>query len=318
MKKMFYKIISVFFALLLIVNTTSSLMRAVEQKCSLGIRYEVEDAEFRLYKIGELDDKGNMKLSEAYQEYHVSLENDFEEVASALEAFIKRDQKVPDAYSNTDKSGYVSFENLKKGIYLLLSNRVQTEEFYYEPAPVMVTLPAKSVEDESLLYDVVVDMKFDKIKKEDMPEKINMKVMKVWKNDDSESRPKSITAVLLKDGIEYEKVELSSKNNWQYQWKKLSTEFGWDVIEDKVPEYYTLGKSKSNETVILTNTFDDDDDSDKPSKPGGDEDDKPNKKPPKVPDSGQLWWPIPILVVGGLFLVVLGVMRRQKEEINEA
>ena len=59
MKKMFYKIISVFFALLLIVNTTSSLMRAVEQKCSLGIRYEVEDAEFRLYKIGELDDKGN-------------------------------------------------------------------------------------------------------------------------------------------------------------------------------------------------------------------------------------------------------------------
>lgn len=311
MKKHISKIIAVFIAMLLMVNTTPKMLFAEEkldinQKCSLEIKYEAIDAQLRLYRIAELDEDASITLTEAYQDYRVDLEDDAEAAALALESYIQRDQKVPEAYAQTDANGVVSFEDLETGIYLILSNRVEKDEFYYEPLPVMVSLPSKTVEMSEYQYDVVVNMKYTKAEIEDLPETINLKVMKSWEGGSSNTQPKSIVATLLKDGLEHDKVELSQANNWQYEWKDLSSKYAWDVIEDKVPEHYTLKKNKNNLTVILTNTYDDSDD------------DSSNKKPPKAPDSGQLWWPIPLLVVGGLSFVVFGIILRKKENINEA
>lgn len=312
MKKHINKIIAVFIAMLLMVNTTPKMLFAEEkldinQKCSLEIKYEAIDAQLRLYRIAELDEDASITLTAAYQDYRVDLEDDAEAAALALESYIQRDQKVPEAYAQTDANGVVRFEDLETGIYLLLSNRVEKDELYYEPLPVMVSLPSKTVEMSEYQYDVVVNMKYTKVEIEDLPETINLKVMKSWEGGSSNTQPKSIVATLLKDGFEHDKVELSQANNWQHEWKDLSSKFVWDVIEDKVPEHYTLKKNKNNLTIILTNTYDDDSD-----------DDSGNKKPPKAPDSGQLWWPVPLLVVAGLSFVVLGFILRKKEDINEA
>lgn len=311
MKKHINKIIAIFIAMLMMVNVAPKMLYAEEkvdtnQKCTLEIKYEAIDAQLRLYRIAEIDEDASFTLTEAYQDYRVALDDDAEAAALALESYINRDQKVPEAYAQTDENGVVRFENLETGIYLLLSNRVEKDELYYEPLPVMVSLPSKTVEMSEYQYDVVVNMKYTKVEIEDLPETINLKVMKSWEGGSSNTQPKSIVATLLKDGFEHDKVELNQANNWQHEWKDLSSKFVWDVIEDKVPEHYTLKKNKNNLTIILTNTYDDSDD------------DSGNKKPPKAPDSGQLWWPIPLLVVGGLSFVVLGFILRKKEDINEA
>ena len=311
MKKHINKIIAIFIAMLMMVNIAPKMLYAEEkvdtnQKCTLEIKYEAIDAQLRLYRIAEIDEDASFTLTEAYQDYRVALDDDAEAAALALESYINRDQKVPEAYAQTDKNGVVRFENLETGIYLLLSNRVEKDTFCYEPLPVMVSLPSKSVEMSQYQYDVVINMKYTKMNIEDLPETIDMKVMKSWVGGSAQNQPKSIVATLLKDGFEYDKVELNQANNWQYEWKDLSSKFVWDVIEDKVPEHYTLKKNKNNLTIILTNTYDDSDD------------DSGNKKPPKAPDSGQLWWPVPLLVVAGLSLIVGGFILRKKEDINEA
>ena len=311
MKKHINKIIAIFIAMLMMVNIAPKMLYAEEkvdtnQKCTLEIKYEAIDAQLRLYRIAEIDEDASFTLTEAYQDYRVALDDDAEAAALALESYINRDQKVPEAYAQTDKNAVVRFENLETGIYLLLSNRVEKDRFCYEPLPVMVSLPSKSVEMSQYQYDVVINMKYTKMNIEDLPETIDMKVMKSWVGGSAQNQPKSIVATLLKDGFEHDKVELNQANNWQYEWKDLSNQSEWDVIEDKVPEHYTLKKNKNNLTIILTNTYDDSDD------------DSGNKKPPKAPDSGQLWWPVPLLVVAGLSLIVGGFILRKKEDINEA
>lgn len=311
MKKHINKIIAIFIAMLMMVNIAPKMLYAEEkvdmnQKCTLEIKYEAIDAQLRLYRIAEIDEDASFTLTEAYQDYRVALDDDAEAAALALESYINRDQKVPEAYAQTDENGVVRFENLETGIYLLLSNRVEKDTFCYEPLPVMVSLPSKSVEMSQYQYDVVINMKYTKMNIEDLPETIDMKVMKSWVGGSAQNQPKSIVATLLKDGFEHDKVELNQANNWQYEWKDLSNQSEWDVIEDKVPEHYTLKKNKNNLTIILTNTYDDSDD------------DSGNKKPPKAPDSGQLWWPVPLLVVAGLSLIVGGFILRKKEDINEA
>ena len=212
MKKHINKIIAIFIAMLMMVNIAPKMLYAEEkvdmnQKCTLEIKYEAIDAQLRLYRIAEIDEDASFTLTEAYQDYRVALDDDAEAAALALESYINRDQKVPEAYAQTDENGVVRFENLETGIYLLLSNRVEKDRFCYEPLPVMVSLPSKSVEMSQYQYDVVINMKYTKMNIEDLPETIDMKVMKSWVGGSAQNQPKSIVATLLKDGFEHDKVE---------------------------------------------------------------------------------------------------------------
>jgi len=36
--------------------------------------------------------------------------------------------------------------------------------------------------------------------------------------------------------------------------------------------------------------------------------------PPKLPQTGQVWWPVPLLISGGIVLILLGVVRRRGDE----
>ena len=38
---------------------------------------------------------------------------------------------------------------------------------------------------------------------------------------------------------------------------------------------------------------------------------EPPEEPPELPDTGQLWWPVPVLIVCGLALFVFGFIKRR-------
>lgn len=297
-------------AMLCILFPTVSLAKDVidiSQKTSLGINYVIEGASFEIYQIGKVNGDGSFEISEMYEKYGVSIDPDnIEKSAATLAAYIKKDSIQPNATTVSDVNGYASFNNLDTGVYLVLSERIKKDNIYYNPSAVVVTLPF--ILESRYVYDAIADMKYET--EEEIIQLIDYKVMKVWDDENSIERPDKINIVLLRDGEEYDTVELNQNNNWQYTFKDLSNEYIWDVVEEKVPENYKVTIEKENNIVILTNTKDKkSEEPDKPSNP-----DNINK----APDTGQLWWPVPILSLGGLFLVIAGVIQRKKEEVNEA
>ena len=177
-----------------------------------------------------------------------------------------------------------------------------TGDFYekegtiYTPEPMLISLPSLTEKDE-WLYDVEVSCKFDS---ETIPAFVERKVQKVWKDDgNEEKRPEKIAVQLLENGTVVDTVALSKENNWEYTWENLDGGSRWQVAEAEVPDGYTVAITQEGTLFIMTNT-------------------RPFEPPPKLPQTGMLWWPVPVLACGGLLLIVIGCfMRRRRGEQDE-
>lgn len=124
---------------------------------------------------------------------------------------------------------------------------------------------------------------------------LELTVVKKWVDQDS-SRPASVNIDLLKDGevVEGKSLTLSSKNSWQGSWDGLDPREKWSVKETKVPAGYTASYKfdEKNNIWTVTNTG-------------------------SLLQTGQMNWPIPVLVMGGIALVLLGLwMTHKRKEEN--
>ena len=152
--------------------------------------------------------------------------------------------------------------------------------------------------------------------------------MKVWKQDQEKERPDSIVVELLQTDVEgnttvVDRQTLTKENQWSYTWKNLSTLMRWSVSEAEVPNGYTVAVTREGDTVVLTNT------AKKSGNPDG-EVNPPSKKPTdktvnkttdktsdKLPQTGQLWWPVLVLLFAGAICLLVGrILRDRKEEKN--
>ncbi len=186
--------------------------------------------------------------------------------------------------------------------------------------------------------------------------KTSISVIKVWKDDGNESdRPDSITVELLRDGKVYDTKQLSKSNNWRYTWNGLSKGNTWVINEVGAPsDKYTVTTVSEGSVFTVTNTHTTDiDDPDTPLDPGpgpGDDPGTGGDIPPtniddpdvpldpgmtpddpttdiqdpatptnavKLPQTGQLWWPVPILAVAGIAFFSIGWLRSRKDESEE-
>ena len=112
---------------------------------------------------------------------------------------------------------------------------------------------------------------------------------------------------------------LTKENQWSYTWKNLSAQMRWSVSEAEVPKGYTAAVTREGNTVVLTNT------AKKPGKSDG-EVNPPSKRTTgkttdktsdKLPQTGQLWWPVIVLLFAGAICLLVGrVLRDRKEEKN--
>ncbi len=127
------------------------------------------------------------------------------------------------------------------------------------------------------------------------PEPVDRTVLKVWKNDGAhlEERPAEVQAALLCNGEVYEVVVLNEENGWTYCWTGLDGEMEWTVEEYTVLDKYTSSVTQDGSTFIITNTYSD------------------------IPQTGQLWWPVPMLLALGLGMIVVGLVRRRGAEYEE-
>lgn len=115
-------------------------------------------------------------------------------------------------------------------------------------------------------------------------------VNKVWRGSAGDF-PSTITVLLLKDGKEFDRVELGYSNNWEYKWEDLYGGSEWTVQEIVPNGYINSIKSTTKGddiSVTITNTA-------------------------ALIQTGQLNWPVPVMMILGLALMIVGSKLMRKE-----
>ena len=273
------------------------------QTANLTVTWKDTGLQLALYQVAVRNDTGEFIQTDDFKDYGVDIENINDNTAEALAAYATRDNVKALEEITTDESGTYTFSNLPLGAYLLF-DRSTVSGSEVTAVPVFVFLEK--------------DMEVD-IKPETPEESNSCKVYKVWDDDDDDSgdRPESIEVQLLQNGKVYKEVTLSEDNNWTYSWTDLP-EATYKIVEKSVPSGYKLSVSRSGSTWKLTNKIkppkddDDDDDDDDSSSSDDDDDDNDSSSRKKIPQTGQLWWPVPLLLSSGFLCMIIGLLRKKK------
>ena len=205
---------------------------------------------------------------------------------------VLRDKLKPLKEYKNDTTGTHTFENLDYGAYLVFDKGTVSKDGSVSRVPIFVFL----------------EKDMEAVLKPMDDSATECKVYKVWDDNKSKNRPGSIDVQLLDgDGNVCDTQTLSDKNNWSYTWKDLS-KGTYKVVEKTVPSGYSLSGSRKGSTWKLTNK--------KKTTTAPPDDGK--KNPPdsstRIPRTGQLWWPVPILLSAGFLCMIIGILRRRNKE----
>ncbi|MBQ1947395.1 MAG: Cna B-type domain-containing protein [Clostridia bacterium] len=112
-------------------------------------------------------------------------------------------------------------------------------------------------------------------------------VQKIWNDAAHESeRPNRVEVELLRDGVVIDTVILDEACGWTHQWIELDGGYAYAVREKELDKYKVTVQQDGN-TFVITNTYS------------------------EIPQTGQLWWPVPVLLAAGLLMILLGLLRRR-------
>jgi hypothetical protein len=271
----------------------------------------VPGAGCRLYRVASLSGTTFTAVG-SFRQAQVSLRGlttaaQWQTAADSLAVFAAAEENgiVPDCEAQTDAAGKAAFSGLSTGLYLAIFADTVQGNTTYRFAAELLSLPQWG-SDGSVHYAATAAPKGSASTPppDNSPSYVSVTVLKVW-NDRGKTarRPSSITVALLCNGKTYDTAVLSAKNNWRCTWDSLSAADTWRVLERGVPSGYTVSYRSSGTTLTITNT----------RTPGTT---IPDEKVPlgsaKLPQTGLLWWPVPLLSMGGLLLFGAGWYRRNK------
>lgn len=243
--------------------------------------------EFTIYRVGEIEGDGTITPLAAFRDYvpesASSSAQVWSDAADKLEEDLTANKLTtarPAATAQTNLSGAAQFENLEQGLYFLRSTKVQSGGYMYSTLPVFFSTSSRTIAvkySRQLLHE-------------------DLKIVKVWKDSCHPSRrPKSITIRLMRDGVKYSEITLPQKGKWEYTWKDLETRYQWTVEEDPITGYKKPEIRYENGLITVTNAC---------NRPA-------SHTNTTLVQTGQLWWPVPVLLVAGLLLVIVGLIRRR-------
>lgn len=261
----------------------------------------IENIQLKLFKIAEGKDSGSYTVSEKFKlyspEYNFLDSSTFDALVSTLEGYISADSIKPDFELSTDAEGTAFFGNLSEGAYLLTGDVYSDDTVTVTPSSTLVFLPFRD-DDGEVNKNAVINLKYTITRVPSPAEKLS--VYKVWKDNDDSARPTEVKVSLYQDGKLFETVTLNKSNNWRHQWENLPADQKWTVAEENVPKGYTATVNRNGDEFIVTNTK---------------EVQTPTTTPGKtLPQTGLLWWPVPLFAALGIALVIAGVVIFKKKK----
>lgn len=215
---------------------------------------------------------------------------------------------APAAQSVTDANGMASFPGLSQGRYLLVGRSHMLDGDVYEAEPCLLTLPVQDA-DGAPLAELLVETK---IARRDGTLPGQWRVMLLWEDGEGSSRPPAVEVQLYRNAELFDTIRLDAAVNWQYTWTDSDPAGDWAVLES-VPAGYRAEYERQGDTFVVRNIR-------LPEEPETTPDANPDpgeQSGPQLPQTGQLWWPVPVMALGGMILFLLGCLRR-KERRDES
>lgn len=294
-------ILPILFCILLLLSAAMPVFAAETGSITVLFQHKeqpVVGAGFEIYKAAEWNGSG-YALTGSFSDYPVKMTDDpnsedWKTIASTLSAYAARDKIVPLASGTTDEKGELRFEGLSDGLYLLVGSSVELSNQRLFPQPMLVSVPYTTANGEKD-YEVVTEPKYEA--RNTTEATLTRRALKIWKDDGNEDkRPQDVTVQLLSDGKIYDEQVLNAANNWSYTWEGLDATHDWKLTEKEVPEDYTVQITQQEITFTVTNT-NDNPPPPPPSTPGK----------PTLPQTGLLWWPVPVLAGAGAVALFFGI-----------
>jgi hypothetical protein len=324
------KIPALLCALLLLLTLPAFAAQTV---CSLTLHCAVDGSQVpgvvcRLYRVAALNGTAFTPTA-AFTGAQVKLNGladaaGWQTAADSLAVYATAEENgiEPDGQGTSDGSGNLSFAGLSTGLYLAVFAPETSGSSTYRFSPDLLALPQWDAGG-TVTYDGEAAPKGTVTTHSGGggDETTDITVLKVW-NDAGETarRPDALSVTLLCDGKTYAEQELTEANNWRYRWDGLPEAHVWAVLERDVPEGYTVSYTAEGTILTITNQVTTDI-PDTPS-PGGNVPQtpvpgqtipqKPVPKASKLPQTGQLWWPVPVLTAAGLALFAAGWHRKNE------
>ena len=320
---------------------------------SLTVHYDHSGVAFQIYRAAVSDGAGGYTLTGDFADYPVTLPGEggsnsaWRAAASTLAGYVASQDPEPTAAGVTS-GGRVTFSGLETGLYLVIGARSTSGNTVYTPIPVLVYVDG-SVE---VYGKADSDTEPDDPGPDDPgggdSDTVTLRVRKEW---DGGNPTDSVTIQLVRDGENDRQVTLNDGNDWTYTWNSTSG-VQWQVVEVDVPGGFTVSVDREGWTFTVTNTYREPGEPGGPDEPGGpgepgepgepgspdqpggpdepggpEEPDMPGtpdgpespeepgtSEEDKLPQTGQLWWPVLALAVCGGGLVLIGALRRRSGE----
>lgn len=202
-------------------------------------------------------------------------------LADKLEAYVSQ-HHVNSLQVTTDENGTAVCRELAPGLYFI--RQTGAVDGFAPCAPFVVTLPFQN--DREFVYDVNASPKTQVAKL------TTITIKKVWNTDASTQAAESVTVQLLRKGNVVQTATLNAQNNWQVTYANMPESDAYSIKEVNVPKGFIATYSQTGYVFTVTNTA-------------------------SLIQTGQLVWPIPVLAMGGMLFLAVGiVLLRKKREPN--
>ena len=260
---------------------TLAAMKSIANVLTVGtltVTYPKEETVYHLFRVGSMVN-GTLVLD---QEFSGVSTTDWKRTASVLSEVIQKTERGTELSQAVVTGGSAVFGGLGEAVYLVMGDETVTNGITDTPVPFLTAMPGTDGQNQPV-WDVQAAG--------EQQETMDISVTKVWVGDRVSGRPASIIVHLTLDGKDYGPlVRLNYANHWSYTWENLPVG-NWSVREESSRRYTTTMTREGN-TFTFTSTW------------------------KKIPQTGQLWWPVAAMSAAGVCLVGAGLLRRRKQDKN--
>lgn len=321
------KIIKVMTALMVFASMLchfSSAVSAEEKRgrITLDFRaFEGLDTEMRwdIFKVADIIDAETFEITEEFREYPIKFDISTKEalnsLAYTLSYYAISESLEPYCSKSCMPDDMLIAENLPQGFYLIQSGQVEYNSFVYSSAPVVVCVADGEVYGTDWQLDITVVPKLGLVCSGAASDKISCVVKAKFTNTEETH---DVKVSLFKDGVIYDTIILNAANEWQYVWPELDNKNEWTIIENDLPENFFVNfemeyldaEGRGVKYFEITNSYKD---KVTTTAPPATTTIQTTTTAQKLPQTGMLLWPIPVLSLLGIILIAAGSLMLRKK-----
>lgn len=254
---------------------------------TLTERYDKEPivgAELSMYYVAtvvmDADGKLIYDYTKDFKQFNTAIDD--ASLATKLDAFVSQ-HNVPSIKITTNAEGTALCDEIPLGLYFVKQTGVV--EGFAPCTSFVVTVPGMNAD--GYVYEVNASPKTE------VARLASITIKKVWNTDASTEAAERVTVQLFRNGNVVKAATLNAQNNWQVTFTDMPESDAYSIKEVDVPKGFTATYSKTGYVFTVTNTS-------------------------TLIQTGQLIWPIPVLAVGGMLFIAVGITFLQKKRKRNA